>query len=329
MGDVAMTVPVIKALIQQNPDVKITVVSKKFLAPLFKNIGNVSFFTAEVNERHKGFFGLVRLYKDLKKLKPTHFADLHNVLRSKVVRTLFQFFSSIKVFKIDKGRKEKKLLTAETKKTIQQLKTSHQRYVDVFSDLGFSINLNKVILNTSPLNSANISKLGNKTKPWIGIAPFAAFDSKTYPLDLLEQVIDQLTKNDIQIFLFGGKNDTKILEELEKKYSNTISLAGKLNGLQNELNVIENLDIMLSMDSGNAHLAAMKNIKTITLWGNTHPYAGFAPFNQPKDFCILPDLDKYPLLPCSIYGNKTFEGYEDVMRSISPEIISEKILSLL
>ena len=120
-----------------------------------------------------------------------------------------------------------------------------------------------------------------------------------------------------------------ILEQIENKFDNTKSLAGKFGGLQNELNVIENLDIMLSMDSGNAHLAAMKNVKTITLWGNTHPFAGFAPFNQPKDFCILPNLDKYPFLPCSIYGNKTFDGYENVMRSISPEKISEKILSLL
>lgn len=329
MGDVAMTVPVIKALTQQNPNLKITVVSKKFLAPLFENMDRVSFFTAEVDQKHKGFFGLVRLYKDLKKLQPTHFADSHNVLRSKVVRTLFQFFSSIKVAKIDKGRKEKKLLTAETKKTIQQLKTSHQRYVDVFSDLGFSINLKKVILDTFPLNSVNISKLGNKTKPWIGIAPFAAFASKMYPLDLMDKVIDQLSKENIQLFLFGGKNDQIELEKFENKYHNVSSLAGKLGGLKNELNIIENLDIMLSMDSGNAHLAAMKGIKTITLWGNTHPYAGFAPFNQPKDYCILPDLEKFPLLPCSIYGNKTFDGYEDVMRSIPPEEIVRKIKSLL
>ncbi len=329
MGDVAMTVPVIKALVQQHPTVKITVVSKAFLAPLFKDIENVDFFATEVTSKHKGFTGLIRLYKELKKLQPTHFADLHNVLRSKVVRTLFQFFSSIKVSQIDKGRKEKKLLTAETKKTIQQLKTSHQRYVDVFSDLGFSINLKKVVLDTFPLSTGNISKLGNKTKPWIGIAPFAAFKSKTYPLDLLEKVIDQLAKNDIQLFLFGGKNDSETLDKLEEKYNNTISLAGKLNGLQNELNVIENLDVMLSMDSGNAHLAAMKNVKTITLWGNTHPYAGFAPFNQPEDFCILPDLEKFPLLPCSIYGNKTFDGYEDVMRSIHPDEIVNKITSLL
>ncbi|WP_442264515.1 glycosyltransferase family 9 protein [Tenacibaculum sp. ZS6-P6] len=329
MGDVAMTVPVIKALIQQNPDVKITVVSKKFLAPLFESIENVNFFTAEVDGRHKGFFGLVRLYKDLKKLKPTHFADLHNVLRSKIVRFLFSMFSAIKISQIDKGRKEKKALTSKTNKIFKQLKNSHQRYADVLKQLGFSVDLTYIKLEQFPLNSDNISKLGNKIKPWVGIAPFAAFDSKTYPLDLLELVIASLAKHNIQILLFGGKNNQLILEQIENKFDNTKSLAAKLGGLQNELNVIENLDVMLSMDSGNAHLAAMKNVKTITLWGNTHPFAGFAPFNQPKDFCILPNLDKYPLLPCSIYGNKTFEGYEDVMRSISPEKISEKILSLL
>ena len=86
---------------------------------------------------------------------------------------------------------------------------------------------------------------------------------------------------------------------------------------------------MLSMDSGNAHFAAMLGIKTITLWGGTHPFAGFAPFNQPKDYCILPDLEKYPNLPCSVYGNKICEGYKDVMRSIPPEKVVKKITSII
>ncbi|WP_317041742.1 glycosyltransferase family 9 protein [Tenacibaculum agarivorans] len=329
MGDVAMTVPVIKNLVKQHPKAQITFVSKQFLQPLFEDIPNVTFFAAKVNNRHKGFLGLIRLYKDLNKNKPTHFADLHNVLRSKIVRGLFSFFSNAKIAKIDKGRKEKKALTRKENKVFKQLKSSHERYVDVFKKLGIQINLQSDSSKKAQLNTFNTQKLGSKEKKWIGIAPFAAFESKTYPLDLMEKVIQKLSNEDLQLFLFGGKADIETLEEFQSKYSNVISVAGQLNGLKNELNLIANLNVMLSMDSANAHLAAMQNTKTIILWGNTHPYAGFAPFNQPSDYSIVPDLKNYPLLPCSVYGNRTFEGYEDVMRSIEPEIIVDKVLEIL
>ena len=107
-----------------------------------------------------------------------------------------------------------------------------------------------------------------------------------------------------------------------KKY--VINVAGKLK-LQQELDLISNLDIMLSMDSGNAHIAAMFGIKVITLWGATHPFSGFVPFNQPLENCLVSDREKFPQLPTSVYGNKKVAGYEDAMRSIPVETILEKI----
>jgi len=35
------------------------------------------------------------------------------------------------------------------------------------------------------------------------------------------------------------------------------------------------------------------------------------------------------MLPTSVYGNKIIAGYEDAMRSISPETVVDKIESLL
>jgi len=87
------------------------------------------------------------------------------------------------------------------------------------------------------------------------------------------------------------------------------------------LELISNLDVMLSMDSGNAHIAAMLGVKVITLWGATHPFAGFLPFNQPLETALVSDREKYPLLPTSVYGNKKVAGYEDAMRTISVESI--------
>jgi ADP-heptose:LPS heptosyltransferase len=82
---------------------------------------------------------------------------------------------------------------------------------------------------------------------------------------------------------------------------------------------------MLSMDSGNAHLAAILGVKVITLWGATHPFAGFSPFNQPLENALTADSSLYPKLPTSVYGNKKVAGYEDAMRTILPINVVEKI----
>jgi len=324
LGDVAMTVPVLQAFTKQYPEVKVTVLTKSFFEPFFQNIPNLNVYSAEVDQRHKGIIGLYKLSSELKKLKIDAVADLHNVLRSKILKLLL---SGKKYFQIDKGRTEKKALTSG--QIFQKLKTTHQRYADVFEKLGFPMDL------SSPQNSENLilnSKIlqitGEKHKKWIGIAPFAAHESKMYPLDLMEQVIYELSKTH-KVFLFGGgEKEIQILNRLEEKFENTINIAGKLT-LDEELKLISNLNAMLSMDSGNGHMAAMFGVKTITIWGVTHPYAGFAPFNQPEDYCLLSDRKKYPLIPTSVYGNKYPENYKEASRSIAPDIVIKKIESVI
>jgi ADP-heptose:LPS heptosyltransferase len=326
MGDVAMTVPVLRAFSLQYPEVKITVVSRPFFASFFNGISNVNFFGVDVKERHKGFLGLLRLFSDLRKLKIDAVADLHNVLRSKVVRTLFAL-SGKKVAATDKGRAEKKALTRLENKVFAPVKSMFERHVETFEKLGFPISLESPIFpEKAQLSNEVLNITGEKNQNWIGIAPFAQYESKVYPQDLMQKVIDNLAENDnYKIFLFGGGEDEiQKLNQLQNQHHNIVVIAGKLK-FQEELDLISNLDIMLSMDSGNAHIAAMLGIKVITLWGATHPYTGFKPFNQPDDFCITADREQYPLLPTSVYGNKKVEGYQDVMRSIKPEIVIDKI----
>jgi ADP-heptose:LPS heptosyltransferase len=328
MGDVAMTIPIIRALIEKHPEIKITFLSKAFLKPLFDDIPNVTFYAADVKNKHKGVLGLHKLSKELKQLRITHIADLHNVLRSKILRSFFKF-STKNIAVIDKGRSEKKALTRKENKVFKQLKTSHERYADVFRKLGFSVDItNPTKLEKPSLATSVLSLIGEKKNNWIGIAPFAAFDSKMYPLDLMEKVIDILSNKYTVLLFGGGEKEIALLSKIEQKNEAVISVAGKLN-LREELNLIAHLECMLAMDSGNAHFAAMLQIPTITAWGATHPFAGFVPFNQPKENSLLPDLEKYPNIPCSIYGNKICDGYEDVMRTISPERVIKKVEEIL
>ncbi|WP_232517368.1 glycosyltransferase family 9 protein [Aquimarina aggregata] len=330
MGDVAMAVPVLRVFRAAYPDVKLTVLTRKFFAPIFADIDNLEVYHSDVEGKHKGIFGLTRLQNELQKLGITAVADLHNVLRSNVLKTLFSF-KGIKVVQVDKGRSEKKALTRPVNKAFKQLKTTHQRYADVFKELGYPIDLNDHEFPKKQSLTSNIIELTQQsTKKWLGIAPFAQYESKTYPLEYMVEVIDALDKGDqFEIFLFGGgKKEADILNNIDSKYKNVTNIVGKLS-FEEELKLIGNLDTMLSMDSGNAHLASMYGVPTITLWGVTHPFAGFMPFGQPIENAILPNLAKYDQIPTSIYGNKFPPGYEKVMDSIKPETVINTINALI
>lgn len=330
MGDVAMTVPVIRALIAQHSNVRVTVVSRPFFRPFFDNIDRVDFFGVDLKKRHKGFLGLYRMFLDLKKLKIDFFADFHNVLRSKIVRNFF-FFSGTKVAFTDKGRNEKKALTQTENKVFKPVKPMINRHLETLKQLGFHVNLENPNFPKKLEITKNITEItGSKTNLWIGIAPFAQYQTKVYPKDLMEEVILKLSRTpEHKIFLFGGgKQEIELLNEMQQNIENVIVLAGKLS-FEEELTVIQNLNVMLSMDSGNAHIAAMFGVPVVSLWGQTHPFAGFTPFNQPQENSLTANREKYPLIPTSIYGNKEIPGYENAMRSILPESIISRLQLIL
>jgi len=330
MGDVAMTVPVIRALVSQYPNVKVTVVSRPFFEPFFEDMERVHFFGADLNNRHKGFAGIYRLFQDLKKLDIRYVADFHDVLRSKILRSFFKF-SGARIAFTDKGRAEKKALTRSKNKVFLPLKTMVERHADTLQKLGFRIDLSHPGFPSKhglPDSLSAITGIKGYQK-WIGIAPFAQHPTKVYPTDLMKDLIVKLASDpNYKLFLFGGKDEIPQLTEMQQRLPNVQIMAGTVP-FREELQLIRHLDVMLSMDSGNAHIAAMYGVSVISLWGHTHPYAGFAPFHQPSENAFTADRSQYPLIPTSVYGNKEVPGYEDAMRTITPESVIERIIFTL
>lgn len=330
MGDVAMTVPIVSTLYEQYPNIKVTVLTRAFFKPMFSQLPRIEVYEADVKGKHKGVRGLWKLYKELKGLKIDVVADLHNVLRSNILKKFF-VFGGFPIIQINKGRLEKKALTASKNKIFKPLKTTHARYADVFAQLGYPLDLTDVpLLSKEHLSEKILKMVGSDAKKWIGIAPFAAFKGKMYPLDLMKKVVELLNNTEkYSLFLFGGGvEEQNQLENWENQFQHCINISGKLSFAE-ELALISNLDLMVSMDSGNGHLAAMYSIQVITLWGVTHPYAGFYPFGQDMDNALLSDREKYPLIPTSIYGNKIPDGYESVMTTIRPDEVISKIMKVL
>lgn len=324
MGDVAMTVPVIKNVLEQNPELQITMVSNAFFEPLFDGLERCHFYPAYLKGKHKGPFGMARLFQALK--KNTHFTavvDLHSVLRSHLLSAFFKV-KGLRIATIDKGRTEKKLLTRKEQKILEPLMSMHERYASVFRKIGFPVQLEV----SRPIYCRQIIPIALRAvfasgKKVIGVAPFAQYQEKMYPIDKMKVVVAQLVAANYIVLLFGGgKIETDILDQWEKDIFSAFNVSGKYS-FKDELAIISNLDQMVSMDSANMHLASLFTVPVVSVWGATHPYAGFTGWGQGDKKIIQLEL---ACRPCSVFGNKPcYRGDYACMQWIAEELIVQKI----
>lgn len=304
MGDVVLVAPVIQSVLKSRNDIKIVFVTQKLFLPFFENHERliVEIFDKTKN---KGVIGLYKFYNQLnKKYNIDIVCDLHDVLRTNVLNTFFKL-SGKKTFKIEKGRKEKKQLI-KSKSVDQPLKHTTQRYLDVFTKV-LEDKIGLLSYNLNPKGEINdfllVHNLLPKNNKWVGIAPFAQHQNKILPQKKMEQLINQLLKYDVQIFLFGGGSiEMEKLDSIKDKYPSVI-IASKSLKLNQELVLINMLDKMVTMDSSNMHMAALVGTKTVSFWGCTHPSMGFSPWGEGH----VQIISNSKSTPCSVYGNKPCE----------------------
>ncbi|UHO40885.1 glycosyltransferase family 9 protein [Chryseobacterium capnotolerans] len=305
-----MTVPVFKEFLEQNPDVEIIMVSRKNFEALFAGIPNVIFKGINVDD-YKGLFGLRRLGNELiKEFKPDYIANLHDVIRTKILDRIYRR-KGLKVFKINKGKEEKEHLTDVWNLDKVQLKKTVERYADVFREMGFKVEL------SHKLRPVSAHKSG------IGFAPFAQHKGKMLPLEKSFELARLLAQKHTIYFFGGGKKETETLESWESQIPNTKSLSGKLS-LTEELQKISELEVMISMDSANMHLASLMGTRCVSIWCATHPYAGFLGFGQSEDDVVqVKDLS---CRPCSVFGDKEcYRGDWACLEEFSIQKVVEKI----
>lgn len=328
MGDVAIMVPVIIQLRNNYPLLFITVVSQEKFKPLFENMEGVDFFSADIFGKHQGLKGVFRLFREIRmKRKITFVADLHNVIRSKALLFLFRL-AGYKTGFIRKGRDEKKKLTRKENKKLIQLKTTVQRYGEVFIKAGFHIILNNEMDRVRIPVTENVMRLlKNDDRLKLGIAPFAMHQEKMYPLDKMKQVVIALLEKEYEIFLFGGgKEESSLMEKWVLEYPGMVNTINKLN-FSEELILISQLDGMISMDSANMHMASLFGVPVVSIWGATHPYTGFYGYGQKPERIVQVDLF---CRPCSVFGNKPcYRGDLACMNMIEPQKIIDKAEEML
>lgn len=316
LGDVAMTLPIIYSLAERYPMLQIDVLTRPFFADLFINRpANINIIKADYKKTRLGCIGTIKLLMQLKSRHYDCVADLHNVLRSWIIDDFF-LLRGVKVAMVNKGRmSRKKILSAG-----YNARNFSMRYVDVFRKLGCPVTtVFKSVFEKKP---ARLPITVNH--PAVGVAPFARYINKIYPLDKMRDVVRLLLSAGMNVYMFGAKGAEKaILEQWALDEDNCVSLAGRYT-IDSEIAIMSELDIMISMDSANQHLAAVAGTKAITIWGSTTPACGFAAYNQSSECQVCLNTD---CQPCTIAGSNKCRCEKELscLSGISPECIIDVV----
>ncbi|MDR0729772.1 MAG: glycosyltransferase family 9 protein [Prevotellaceae bacterium] len=326
IGDIAMAAAVVRQVAVQFPDTVFTMVSQPFMQPLFTGLPNLRFIGIDEKTDYRGLRGIWRLCRMIRAQQPDVVADIHDVLRTQILRGLLRL-SGRRVRVIRKGRAAKRRLTRRRYKVRQPLKSTFDRYRETLARC-IGQPLSPDAPPATPAYMPSSGGITPTTSKVVGIAPFAAHDGKVYPTEKMQEVVAYFAAcADTEVFLFGGgRREQTILEEWERRYPPVRSTAGQLT-LADELALMQRLSVMISMDSANMHFASFVGTPVVSVWGATHPYAGFYGWRQAPGNAVCAEL---PCSPCSIYGNKPcFRRDYHCLQSIPPAVIIARAQAFL
>ena len=268
MGDVVMLAHALRALKEAYPDLRVTVATRPVFRAFFTGL-DLGFMDVDIKGVHHSLRGMWRLAADARRLGVDAVADVHGVLRSVTFRTALRLHG-IPFAAIGKGRDEKGEFIRRGGRGVKPAKHTVVRYCDVFRKLGFVFDDPKPAVRRE-----HPSPMGEKTGTWIGFAPFSAQQGKTYPEPLARETVRLLAGRYDRVFIHsGGGAEAEFAQEMERLHPNVTALFGRVK-MAGEIDLIANLDCVVSMDSLVMHLASLVATPVVSVWGATHPGLGF------------------------------------------------------
>ena len=291
---------------------------------MVSNVNNKSIFDFEerlkfigidFSSNDKNIFQIAKKVKEVSgNINFNGIYDLHDVIRSKILCLLLS--AKTDVTRVYEKQRSLKKEIINKKISLQKLKTSSERYLHClkkdFDKLDFS-NISKALV-------AETTK-----KDIIGIAPFSAHKSKIWPLSNYQKIINHFKNFKFVIFAFGNQE----LEDSKTYFlkNSNCSIIDRNLSLNDQMKLINDFKVFISMDSANMHLASLTSTKVVSIWGPTHPFLGFSPlFNE--EFIVQLSDEEYSERPISIYGKiKKIDKVkaEQSMSRINPEKVIDKI----
>tara|TARA_Y100000768_G_C23990503_1_gene692233 strand:+ start:6439 stop:7491 length:1053 start_codon:yes stop_codon:yes gene_type:complete len=330
LGDIVIQTSFVRWLKHIKPDYHISFLVAKEFAPLVNNLSEVD--QVWTYERTSGLKDVKQLLSTAKKISHNSIDlvfDLHGNTRTAIL----SFISRAPFIKVDKRSIRRKVLVKFKKNYLKNLSSQHRRTIEDFQFLSNSCfdfkDLERKKGTLSPDTLTKINELPIKNEKIIIISPVASFESKRWPIELYQNLIDLILEDqelsDFKIVILAGPSD---------HYCQALSGdSGRVKNLQGKLNLVETFEyfskasLCVTNDTGSLHMAESYGIPCLAIFGSTSP-----------DFGFRPHLEKSRLFyseascsPCSTTGKRPCHREQhQCMLDIKPasvySILKEKLL---
>ncbi|MFR9620871.1 MAG: glycosyltransferase family 9 protein [Rikenellaceae bacterium] len=326
LGDIAMVPHAVRAVRARYPDLRITILSRGGLEPLFEGL-DVEFVVVDMESLRRGWFAGYRdLARKIADLGVDAVADLHDVIRTKLMRIFLRRYN-VAIRHIDKGHDEKKrCLNGACNGEHTPLRHTVTRYCDVIRRLGFEFDDPQPATKIAHPNPMPFDK--GAGEQWVGVAPFSANEGKCYPLPLVSRLVAQLAERYDRIFIHTGPGqELEFADQMERAHANVVGVFNRVK-LADEIDLIANEDCIVTMDSFAMHIAALTATPSVSVWGATHPSLGYSGYGTSAKNHV--QLGNVECRPCSSYGNKEcrFGDYR-CMTQIDPSQVADRVAAII
>lgn len=299
IGDAILSLPAIQKLKVKYSDCEINVLC----IPQSKEIFDASPYVSKTivldkKEKHKSLFASFRLGRELKKDNYKSIYSSHRSFRTALivfltgVKDTFGFNNSSLKY-VYKNLIKYKAHEHEIQRNLNLIGYNYQ------GDDWRIIPEIKVDKITREKISAFLSEKKNKND-FITIAPGSVWETKKYPKEYLELIIDHFLKKGLQILLIGGEKDRFLCKSITEKFPQNVFDASGLFSIIENIELLKHSFMLLSNDSAPTHFGMCADIKVLTLYCSTVPEFGFFPYNKKSRYLSFNELD---CKPCGIHGH--------------------------
>ncbi|NQW25924.1 MAG: glycosyltransferase family 9 protein [Cryomorphaceae bacterium] len=299
LGDVLLLWPVIEAVANAYPSVRLTFFTRpRFLVhlpehPQIEKVG------LDVDKTYGNPFSLQLFWWGwLRSSYPVAWVDAHSHMRTRMGTWLAARFGA-QIGRLQKHRGARKAYLRRERSSLPPVQSC---YAEAFAEAGFPISW-PVSRQVAPRNmSTNLL-----------LAPFAAHASKRWNLEDAYTLATWWKGCGGTVTLMGQEEEVATWQGPEVLYSSPAQ----------EAQIWPSAAVAVVMDSANQHLAALYQTPCVTLWMGTSPEAGFVPYNSSPAQHLVPH--GLTCAPCSIYGTSTCSRGDFACRDHSIEAIKKAI----
>jgi heptosyltransferase-2 len=318
IGDVLLTTPLLRSIRQRHPDARISVLTKRAFAPLLSDNPRVDRVLALDPSG-----SLVRIAAELRAERFTHLLDLHNSLRSRLLRAMVP--GPWRTY--PKHRLRRALLIRTKRNRYRDMRPVPERYFDAARELDVHPDGKppEFFLGSPARDEAAawlVAQGLSPDRPLVALAPGAAHQTKRWPVDYWSRLVHSVVCAGMDVVIVGGPDDADLAHELTRDHRERVWRAAGRFGLQGTGAVLEHARVLISGDTGVMHMATAVGTPLVALFGPTVRAFGFFPYGQPAEILEI-DL---PCRPCSAMGGPACpEGHHRCMREITPSSVFEAI----